>query len=372
MIMESLGTAACRTYLLADEEEGFAALIDPVLDHFGEYLELLKRRKFTLTHAIDTHTHADHISACAALKDALQCAYVMHERAGSGCVNELVRDGDIIRVGRLHIQVLHMPGHTEDSICLKVGHHFFTGDFLFLGEAGAGRDDLPGGDAGRHWDSIQRLHALPETLVVCPAHEYHESKCSSLGHQRHVNPHLGQRSRDEFIRYVEDLRLGPADWMQDVIKANQSCATDPKAVWIPADLPACEVRGNLAMNINTLPVQLIDVRTFLRMYELQQGIRHAAGGKTHREAWLLLDVREPAELKGHDSVIGGALNIPIGHVVERLHDLEPHREKTIITVCRSGSRAATAARILMSAGFPNVKVLDGGMHAWNRAQQALA
>jgi len=372
MIMESLGQHACRTYLLADEEEGFAALVDPVLDHFDEYLELLKKRKFTLTHAIDTHTHADHVSACAALKDALQCAYAMHEQAACGCVNELLRDGDIIRVGRLQIHVLHMPGHTEDSICLKVGHHLFTGDFLFLDEAGAGRDDLPGGDAGRHWDSIQRLHELPETLVVCPAHEYHDHKCSSLGHQRHSNPHLKQRPRDEFIRYIEDLRLGPAPWMHDVIEANVACATNPNAAWIPADLPACEIQGSLAMNVNTLPVLLIEVPVFLRMYELQQGIRHTAGAKAHREAWLLLDVRETEELKGHDSVIGGALNIPIGQLHARLRDLEPHREKTIITVCRSGSRAATAARILMAAGFPTVKVLNGGMHAWNHAMQALA
>jgi sulfur dioxygenase len=367
MIMESLHLHACKSYLLADGEEGFAALIDPVLEHFGDYLNLIRKRRFTLTHVIDTHTHADHISAGAALKDALRCAYVMHEKASSACVNEPVRDGDVLHVGKLRVAVLHMPGHTPDSICLKAGQVFFTGDFLFLDDAGAGRDDLPGGDAGMHWESLQKTMDLPDSLIVHPAHEYHGRKPSTLGRQRHTNPHLKARTREEFIRYINEVRLVPKEWMKMEIRSNQASAMNPRSSWIPADLAACEIQGTMDVNVNTLSVDQIEASALKEMLDSRRNRRHAQGlAGTGGSAVLLLDVREPPELDSPEGQISGVVNMPIGQLPRRLGELDKFRDKPVITICHSGSRAATVARMLTASGFRSVQVLGGGMHAWNK------
>jgi hypothetical protein len=113
---------------------------------------------------------------------------------------------------------LHLPNHPKDG--------FLTGDALFLDEGGAGRDDLAGGDAAAHWESLQRILLLSENLIVCPAHDYRRREPSSLAEQKRRNPHMKPRTKEEFVRYVEDLKLGPADWMKDVLKANYTCLRD--------------------------------------------------------------------------------------------------------------------------------------------------
>jgi sulfur dioxygenase len=367
MIMESLHMHACKSYLLADGEEGFAALIDPVLEHFSDYLGLIRKRRFTLTHVIDTHTHSDHISAGAALQDAFRCAYVMHEKASSACVNEPVREGDMLHVGKLRIAVMHTPGHTTDSICLKAGQYFFTGDFLFLDDAGAGRDDLPGGDAGKHWESLQKTADLPDSLIVHPAHEYHERKPSTLGHQRHTNPHLKARTKEEFLRYVEDFRLSPKEWMKTTIRSNLVSAMDPRTTWVPSDLPVCEIHGTMDLNVNALSVELMEASALKEMLDSRTG-GHRAKGKanTGGTAPLLLDVREPYELDSPEGQISGVFNIPIGQLPRRMGELEKYRDRPVVTICHSGSRAVTVARILTASGFNRVQALGGGMHAWNK------
>jgi glyoxylase-like metal-dependent hydrolase (beta-lactamase superfamily II) len=93
MLFQQLNPHSCRTYLVADEEKGLAALVDPVLDHFEEYVALLETKKFKMEYIIDTHTHADHISAAPTLKDLAGCPYVMHENAAAKCVSLRVKDG---------------------------------------------------------------------------------------------------------------------------------------------------------------------------------------------------------------------------------------------------------------------------------------
>jgi rhodanese-related sulfurtransferase len=227
----------------------------------------------------------------------------------------------------------------------------FTGDTLFLDDGGAGRDDLPGGDPGEHWESLRRLSELPGDLLVLPAHDYRERQPSSLERQKRSNPHLKPRSREQFVQYLEDLRLGPADWMEDVLKANYACARDPKAAWIPVDTPACEVKGTLDVGVNEIEVSPITVG------ELKERLK--AGEKP-----LLLDVREEYELYGELGHLDGIVHIPIGHLAHRLDELQETENREIVTVCRSGARAHTAAQILRQAGFPRVRVLDGGMIAW--------
>jgi sulfur dioxygenase len=281
----------------------------------------------------------------------LDCSYVMHETAPAKCAETRVTDGDSLEMINTNVRILHTPGHTKDSICLVFPGWVFTGDALFLDEGGAGRDDLPGGDPGEHWESLRRLGGLPEELLVLPAHDYRSRQPSSLKRQKSSNPHLKPRTRQEFVQYLEDLRLGPADWMEDVLKANYACARDPKAAWIPVDTPACEVKGTLEVGVNEIEVSAITVQ------ELKTRLK--AG-----EDPLLLDVREEYELYGELGHLDGIVHIPIGHLAHRLDELQGAGDREIVTVCRSGARAHTAAQILRQAGFPRVSVLEGGMIAW--------
>jgi rhodanese-related sulfurtransferase len=282
----------------------------------------------------------------------------MHARAPVRCATLRVEDGYQAELAGVPVQVLHTPGHTQDSLTLVLPDRILTGDVLFLDDGGAGRDDLPGGNPEQHWESLQRLLTLPNHLVVYPAHEYRHRQPSTLGEQRERNPHLRPRTRKEYVRYVEDLKLGPAEWMKAVLQANYACARDPGAAWVPVDVPACEVKGTLVTGVNDQQVATI------RPAELKA--RLDAG-----QAPMLLDVREPAELAGAEGHLAGAHNLPIGALGGRLAELGD-RGREIVTICRSGGRAHTAAQILQQAGFCDVRVLDGGMVAWRMAGYPVA
>ncbi|WP_455392539.1 MBL fold metallo-hydrolase [[Eubacterium] cellulosolvens] len=352
MTFRQLNPHACQTYLVGTTESNEVAIIDPVLDHLNDYLNLLKNENLKLSYVIDTHTHADHISCGPALKDVTGCEYILHNNAPSECVTTRVNDGSELDLMGIKVNVLYTPGHTKDSVSLVFPDRILTGDVLFLDDGGAGRDDLPGGDPGEHWESLQKILNLPEDLVVYPAHEYRNREPSSLARQRQTNPHLKPRSKTEFMRYVEDLRLGPADWMKDVLKANYVCARDPKAAWVPVDVPACEVKGTLDHGVNDIQVEPISVEELNAQME---------SGRQQ----ILLDVREEKELVGELGHLPAIKHISISSLTSRLNELETDKEKEIITVCRSGARAYTAAQIMKQVGFENVKVLDGGMLRWN-------
>jgi glyoxylase-like metal-dependent hydrolase (beta-lactamase superfamily II)/rhodanese-related sulfurtransferase len=354
MIFQQLNPASCRTYLLADERSREAVLVDPVLEHVSDYLRLIDQQKLTLTHVIDTHTHADHISGAAALKDQVGCELAMHADAPARCVTLRLTDGLACQLGDIPVKVMSTPGHTRDSVALILPDRLLTGDLLFLDDAGAGRTDLPGGDPGEHWDSLQRILGLPDHLIVYPAHEYRHRQPSSLREQKQRNPNLQPRSKQEYVDYLGALQLGPADWMKEVLKANYACARDPKAAWIPVDVPACEVKGTLAHGANDQRVEGISVEEVKHLLDTQKPA-------------VLLDVRNPEELQGPLGHLPGVMNIPVEELPRRLGELDAFKDRLLLTICKSGGRAHTAAQILMQSGFQDVRVLMGGMTAWRQA-----
>jgi glyoxylase-like metal-dependent hydrolase (beta-lactamase superfamily II)/rhodanese-related sulfurtransferase len=351
MIIKQLNPHACKTYLVREEGSRSIALIDPVIDHVNDYIEMLKTENFKLEYVFDTHTHADHISGAGSMKDRTDCEYIMHEKAPAKCPGYRVKEGDTVEFGNLKMEVIETPGHTRDSISIIIGDNIFTGDALFLDDGGAGRDDLPGGDPSAHWHSLRKISELSENLMVYPAHDYRERKPSILSHQKQTNPHLKLKTEEAFVKYLEDLKLGPADWMKDVLKANYACAMDPNAAWIPADTPACEIKGTMDINANS---QIVDT---ISQSELKKRI-------AAEDSMILLDVREPYELIEEMGFIDGCVNIPIGRFLTNLDALDEYKGKEIILICRSGSRAYTAGQILKQARFQQVKVLEGGMLTW--------
>ncbi|HEY9678384.1 MAG TPA: MBL fold metallo-hydrolase [Drouetiella sp.] len=352
LIFEQMNAGGCQTYLVASPKTGEAWLIDPVLFSVDSYMKTLEQKKLKLTKVIDTHTHADHLSGGAKLKDLTGCAYVMHQLGQPKEITDRLNVDTDLRLNGTSVKILYTPGHTRDSLCLVFPDRIITGDALFLDDGGAGRADLPGGDPGQHWESLQRIMELPDQLTVYPGHEYRNRKPSTLAEQKTRNPFLKNRSQSEYVKFVEELKLGPAEWMKEVLKANCACTRDENAVQIPQGVSACEVQGTLSVPTCSTGI------SFISSQELKELI-----DKGHE--MVLLDVRESPELVGPLGHLPGIKHIPVGTVESRVNELASHKGDEIISICKMGGRAKTAAHILASQGFQNIRILTGGMMDWN-------
>jgi len=196
---EQIRSGGCLSYVVGCRKQKVCVVIDPELDKANEYLGLAEFFSSRIIYAIDTHTHADHISACKLLRDRAGSKVVMHRAAEAPYVDVRVDDGDVIRCGEIEIKVLHTPGHTEDSTCLLVGSRLFTGDTLLIG--GCGRTDLPGGNADKQYSSLRRLTALGDEIQIFPAHDY-RSAFSTLGEEKKNNPRMLIGSKEEFVQFM--------------------------------------------------------------------------------------------------------------------------------------------------------------------------
>lgn len=182
MIFESILSGGCRSYLVGCEETCAAALIDPELSQIDRYNALAARHGLRFRYLVDTHTHADHFSATRQLANQLDAPVVMHRASPARFIDLRLEGGDLLVVGRLRLQSLYTPGHTQDSMCLVVDDRVFTGDTLLIGATG--RTDLPSGDAGALHESLfQGVLKLDPALKVVPAHEYKGRSHSTIGQE---------------------------------------------------------------------------------------------------------------------------------------------------------------------------------------------
>jgi glyoxylase-like metal-dependent hydrolase (beta-lactamase superfamily II)/rhodanese-related sulfurtransferase len=210
--------SGCLSYLIGCGQAGRAVVVDPGRDRVHEYLRLARKKGLTITHIVETHTHADHVSGNRDLAAATNAAILVHCAAGVAFEHEDVSDGDEIRIGSIRLKVAHTPGHTPDSICLlatdlsrgEAPWFVLTGDLLFVGSVG--RPDLGGVRAAEDaWASLGRvLLPLEDSVEVYPAHGA-GSACgramsaksgSTIGFERRFNPALGLRDRAAFVDLV--------------------------------------------------------------------------------------------------------------------------------------------------------------------------
>lgn len=217
------------TYLIADAQTREAVLIDPVIEQTAQYQKLLKELNLKLVIAMDTHTHADHITALGRLRDELGCTTRIGQESQSECVSKTFSDGDNIQVGRLSFVALHTPGHTDDSysFALKVNgqNALFTGDTLLI--RGTGRTDFQQGDALSQYDSLFNiLLKYPENTWVYPGHDYRGWTVSTVGEERHNNPRLQIRNAEEYADIMNTLNLPNPKLMDLAIPANQACGKE--------------------------------------------------------------------------------------------------------------------------------------------------
>ena len=143
------------TYLIASRLGGEAVIVDSVLEHVDQYLRILEQLDLKLVKVVDTHTHADHITAMGALRDRTKCVTVMGDQSAADVVSMRVSEGEKIDIEGLSLDVLYTPGHTDDSYTFRLPDRILTGDTLFI--RGTGRTDFPkrrSGSAARSRSSI--------------------------------------------------------------------------------------------------------------------------------------------------------------------------------------------------------------------------
>lgn len=248
------------TYLVSDPVTRQAAVIDPVLDYdhrSGKALTVSVDRVLAAADAqslevvwiLETHAHADHLSAAPWLKahTGARVAIGEHIREvqtifrpmfnldvddahGDGEEFDLLlRDGETLHIGELKVQVLHTPGHTPACVSYRIDDVVFVGDTLFMPDYGTARADFPGGSAHTLYHSIQKLLALPPETRLFMCHDYKAPNRdsfaweSTVGEERERNVHVHDGvSEDEFVamRKRRDATLAPPTLLLPSIQVN--------------------------------------------------------------------------------------------------------------------------------------------------------
>jgi glyoxylase-like metal-dependent hydrolase (beta-lactamase superfamily II) len=187
------------SYVIFDEHDKVGVIIDPSWD-LEKILEFLEKNKISAKYIINTHTHFDHVLGNDQVAEITKAAIIQHEKSTLK-KDRSVREGEIINVGQVELEVLHTPGHSEDSICLIVDKEdIITGDTLFVGNIG--RVDLPGSSPDSMYDSLSRIAKLEDSLVVYPGHNYGMTPTSTILNERTSNPMLNFKSKEAFLKYM--------------------------------------------------------------------------------------------------------------------------------------------------------------------------
>lgn len=215
------------SYLLGCGGQATGAVVDPVGD-IDPYLRAAEATGMAISYVIDTHLHADHISAGRKLAEAAGAPYVLFADAPAAGSFKGVRDGDVLELGNVTIEVLHTPGHTPEHVCLLVTDRtraaepwfVLTGHTLMVGDLGRTELAATAEDGARTlFRSIARLKALPDYVEVLPG-AYSGSVCgrklsgkptSTIGFERRYNQAFGIGDEDAFVRtMLADIPEPPA------------------------------------------------------------------------------------------------------------------------------------------------------------------
>lgn len=208
------------TYLVAGES-GEAALIDPVLEQVDRDLALVEELGLHLRYVVDTHTHADHVTAAGVIRDRTDARTVV-SKLGAACADLHVEHGDVLPLGGTELRVLATPGHTDDSLSLLAGGNVFTGDSLLIRRVG--RTDFQNGDPGVMYRTLQEvLFALPDRTRVWPGHDYQGLTSSTIAEERAHNPRVAGRTELEFRDVMDHLGLAPPARIDVSVPANLRC-----------------------------------------------------------------------------------------------------------------------------------------------------
>ncbi len=307
------------TYLVADLDAKQAILIDPVDSRIVRDLQQLEELGCTLKYSLDTHVHADHITAGGKLRERTGCRCIGSHK-GASCVDTQAAEGDVFEVGSFEIEVLETPGHTDDSLTYKIGDNIFTGDALLI--RGCGRTDFQNGDAETLYDSItHKLFTLSDDTVVWPAHDYHGLTRTTIREEKAFNPRIAGKSKQEFVTFMNELKLPRPKYIDIAVPANRVCGRMDG----PTKAPGVDV------------AEVLD---------------------SPRHQWpRIVDVRREDEWENDH--LDGIEHVPLDNL-EQIAEGWP-RDEPIYFLCRSGNRSGQAALKLKEMGFRAAVNLEGGM-----------
>ena len=319
------------TYLLASRSGGEALLIDPVIDQTNRYLKLLEELDLKLVKVIDTHIHADHVSAMGKLRDATRCVTVMGEQSPAEVVSMHVSDNEKLTIEGLSLTALHTPGHTSESYSFLMDDRVFTGDTLLI--RGTGRTDFQNGDPYDQYHSLfERLLKLPEHTFIYPGHDYKGDTVSTVAEEKAFNPRLQVTSAEEYAEIMNNLNL-PNPKMMDVA-----------------------VPENLRLGL------MRDAQHRVPAVEVEELL--AAGPGFDGQ---LIDIREDSERR-RDGAIPGSMHLPYGQFESFCDAAGPLRNlgksARLVLYCAVGERSTLAVEIAAEHGVENIAHVPGGFRAW--------
>ena len=327
-------TSSTFTYLLASRRGGEALLLDPVYDMTYRYLKLLEELDLKLVKVVDTHVHADHVSAMGTLRDATRCVTVMGEQSPVDIVSMRVRDNDPITIEGLSLKAIYTPGHTKESYSFLMDDRVFTGDTLLI--RGTGRTDFQNGNPYDQYHSLfERLLKLPDQTLVFPAHDYKGDSVSTILEEKMHNPRLQVSSAEEYAEIMNNLNL-PNPKMMDVA-----------------------IPENLAMGIELgaqSRVPVVKVDKILSDWPEFDG--------------QLIDIREESERRRYGT-IPGSVHLPYGQFGDfcgssgTISGLA--KQFRLVLYCAVGERSTLAVEIAMDRGISNIAHVPGGFEAWSAA-----
>jgi glyoxylase-like metal-dependent hydrolase (beta-lactamase superfamily II) len=219
------------TYLLGCESTGQAMLIDPVVNAIDRDLQVLRSLRLTLALTLDSHIHADHITAALHLKQRVGSRIAAPALERLPCVDLGIEEGAPLRLGGITLDPLHTPGHTDGHFAFRCEERLFSGDALLID--GCGRTDFQNGDATALYRSVtEKLFVLPDDVLVYPAHDYKHRRVSSIGQEKSRNARLGQgRTLEQFKAIMAALELPYPTFIDYAVPGNRRCGV------CPANLP---------------------------------------------------------------------------------------------------------------------------------------
>ncbi len=254
------------TYVVWDADTRDAVVIDPVLDYdpngsktwtesVDQVTAFIREHDLSLRYVLETHAHADHLTASQLLRKRFDAKVVIGERitavqetfkpifdfggefATDGSqFDALLKDGETLEAGALKIEAIATPGHTPACLTYKVGDAIFTGDALFMDDYGTGRCDFPKGSADDLYQSVKRLYALPDETRVFVGHDYQPGGRevrwqTSIGKSKANNPQLrAETGKDEFVkmRQERDATLAAPRLLLQSVQVNVNAGRLPK------------------------------------------------------------------------------------------------------------------------------------------------
>jgi glyoxylase-like metal-dependent hydrolase (beta-lactamase superfamily II) len=215
------------TYLLGCEHTGQAVLIDPVINAMDRDLQVLQALGLRLACTLDTHIHADHITAALELKRRTGSRIAAPAIDRLPCVDVPVEEGKPVQLGSIALDALHTPGHTDGHFAYRMADRVFTGDALLID--GCGRTDFQNGDAEALYRSVkEKLFTLADETLVYPAHDYTGHHVSSVAQEKTRNPRLGDgKTMEEFKQIMAALNLAYPKFIDYAVPGNRQCGVCP-------------------------------------------------------------------------------------------------------------------------------------------------